>query len=331
MHIFTHMTYLCLKHAAHPATPVLQHLHNCLTPVNQHTNCAFQVSRAMRNRGIELCLLPPSPPSLPINHNSTASQDVLAAVCPPTAVQAIEEAAGSDMAASADALGGLQLFVVCLSCHCFVIFYCSLKVESAAAMCSQCSSMCMHLNIRSRFHTHTHTTLTGTAATARQAQQQGAASVLAAEGMASGGPCCVSAMAQTHVAVCALAVAAHRKPPGLGALSGWARLARVLAQRGWGAEEALTEAWHLVRCFLAVCVFDCIGIQGFSASSVHMHTMWTLKLHSFTNNTRTQHTHAGLLRQLGARTPPAGHCQRPTCLNAHHNGSTHTLYHPHTH
>jgi hypothetical protein len=82
--------------------------------------------------------------------------------------------------------------------------------------------------------------------------------VLATEGIAAAGPGCVSAMAHTHAAVCVLAVAAHRKPPGLGALAGWARLARVLAQRGWAAEEALTEAWHVVSFGVFVCVYVCV-------------------------------------------------------------------------
>ncbi len=133
-----------------------------------------EVSRAMRNRGIELCLLPPMPP----------------AVAAPAA--ATKKAAPENSAAA------------------------------AAAAVGACAP-----------------------GLAQQAQQ-GALRLLAAEGMGAGGPRLLATMARTHAAVCALAAGAHRRPPGLGALGGWARLARILAQRGWAGGEALQEAWHLV-------------------------------------------------------------------------------------
>jgi len=135
-----------------------------------------EVSRAMRNRGIELCLLPPSP-APPMAASFTKPATALAATAPTAAV-----------------------------------------ADSA------------------------HSAL----ATAAQQAQQGAVCVLATEGMGAGGPGFLMAMVHTHASVCGLAAGAHRRPPGLGALAGWARLARILAQRGWGGGAALTEAWHLV-------------------------------------------------------------------------------------
>ncbi len=86
------------------------------------------------------------------------------------------------------------------------------------------------------------------------------------EGVGAAGPAALSLLADAHVAACRLAEGAHKRPPSLGDLAAWLRLARAMMERrAWAVRRALAEAWELVRacaCVLDLHLFGRLGGAG---------------------------------------------------------------------